>query len=338
MKRTYPANIDGQIFYIDEDAYLMLQDYLQQLKVTFHGAEGREIVTDIESRIREHFDDRVSSGANVIVIDDVTRVIETMGRPEQISPDSDEGDDIHGKNTEGEECKPFISFNLPGKKRFYRSMKNKVFGGVFGGLAAYLGWDANIMRILYVVLTVLTYFWPCALIYLVAWMVIPPANTPRRILEMNGDPVNVDTVGQTVIANSPSVPPVDPDEEGAGLLAKSMGVIGKMLMGFLGIIGGLVCVGCMVSFLALSVCILTWMCCNIPDLSTAFSSYNVPLMCSCILVWLLAAILAFGSLAWAACCVIFNASGASKTTKITIFVMEIILIAFGIALSVMVNM
>lgn len=47
MKRTYPANIDGQIFYIDEDAYLMLQDYLQQLKLTFKGTEGAEIVGDI---------------------------------------------------------------------------------------------------------------------------------------------------------------------------------------------------------------------------------------------------------------------------------------------------
>lgn len=55
MKRTYPANIDGQIFYIDEDAFELLKNYLDQLRLTFRGSEGQEIVGDIESRIRELF-------------------------------------------------------------------------------------------------------------------------------------------------------------------------------------------------------------------------------------------------------------------------------------------
>ena len=166
MKRTYPANINGQIFYIDEDAYLMLQDYLLQLKATFRGPEGEEIVADIESRIREHFDERIEAGSSVIVLGDVTGVIETMGRPEQISEDSGvSAQPAQAAGTAEDELaedseKPFVSFNIPGRKRLYRNMKNKVFGGVFGGLATYLGWNANIMRLLYAALTCLTYFWP----------------------------------------------------------------------------------------------------------------------------------------------------------------------------------
>lgn len=133
MKRTYPANIDGQIFYIDEDAYLMLQDYLQQLKLTFKGTEGAEIVGDIESRIRELFEERVAAGASVIVKADVTSVIETMGRPEQLNADveiDEEASDAPGgekRRARDEEQRPFIELNIPTNKRLYRNMKNKVF-------------------------------------------------------------------------------------------------------------------------------------------------------------------------------------------------------------------
>ena len=88
MKKTFPVNINGNIFYIDEDAYKLLLDYLSQLRTTFTGAEGEEIVNDIESRISEHFDERIRLGANVIVLEDVNRVIETMGRPEELSDES----------------------------------------------------------------------------------------------------------------------------------------------------------------------------------------------------------------------------------------------------------
>ena len=53
MKKTFPVNINGKVFYIDEDAYELLSNYLTQLRAAFCGTEGDEIVTDIESRISE---------------------------------------------------------------------------------------------------------------------------------------------------------------------------------------------------------------------------------------------------------------------------------------------
>ena len=44
MKKTFPVNINGKIFYIDEDAYKLLQDYLSQLRATFPGQEGTRSV------------------------------------------------------------------------------------------------------------------------------------------------------------------------------------------------------------------------------------------------------------------------------------------------------
>lgn len=51
MKKTLPVNISGKVYYIDEDAYDLLKNYLFQLRNAFPGDEGAEIVSDIESRL-----------------------------------------------------------------------------------------------------------------------------------------------------------------------------------------------------------------------------------------------------------------------------------------------
>lgn len=181
MKRTFPANIDGQIFYIDEDAFELLNNYLEQLRLTFRGTEGAEIVCDIESRIRELFNERIEAGAGVIVLTDVNMVIETMGRPEDLTPDN-ETDSTTGSTPPPPPNQSFLNFNLPGNKKLFRNMQNKVFGGVFGGLGAFLGWNASIMRILYILVffLLIKWFWLPTIVYLLCWMIIPPALTPVR--------------------------------------------------------------------------------------------------------------------------------------------------------------
>ena len=52
MKKTYTLSISGRIFQVEEDAYAMLLDYLESLSQVFHGTDGKEIVADIEGRIR----------------------------------------------------------------------------------------------------------------------------------------------------------------------------------------------------------------------------------------------------------------------------------------------
>jgi len=46
----------------------------------------------------------------------------------------------------------------------------KVFG-VFAGLARTLNWDAGVLRLIFVFLTVFTGFFPCIAAYLLAWLV-----------------------------------------------------------------------------------------------------------------------------------------------------------------------
>jgi phage shock protein PspC (stress-responsive transcriptional regulator) len=54
-----------------------------------------------------------------------------------------------------------------------RSRQNRVLAGVCGGLAEWLGWDATLVRILYVVVSVLSAAFPGILVYIVLWIVMP---------------------------------------------------------------------------------------------------------------------------------------------------------------------
>jgi phage shock protein C len=57
-------------------------------------------------------------------------------------------------------------------KRLTRSRRERVFGGICGGLAAYLGWDVVLVRVAWVGLTVLS-GGSGIILYLLAWLIIP---------------------------------------------------------------------------------------------------------------------------------------------------------------------
>lgn len=58
-------------------------------------------------------------------------------------------------------------------KKLYRSKKKKMIAGVCGGLADYLDMDANLMRLLFVAIALLTALLPMAIFYIIAWIIVP---------------------------------------------------------------------------------------------------------------------------------------------------------------------
>ena len=54
--------------------------------------------------------------------------------------------------------------------------RNRMIAGVCCGLANWLGWDPTVVRVLYVVVSVMSAAFPGILVYLVLWAVMPQAR------------------------------------------------------------------------------------------------------------------------------------------------------------------
>ena len=70
-----------------------------------------------------------------------------------------------------------ISYIESNYKKMYKSKRDKVFLGVLGGISAYFGFNANILRIIFIVCMIFTAFVPLSIIYLVLAAIIPDKIT-----------------------------------------------------------------------------------------------------------------------------------------------------------------
>ena len=57
----------------------------------------------------------------------------------------------------------------------YRSRRHRMIAGVCGGLAEWLGWDVTLVRVLYVIVSVLSVAFPGILAYIILWIFMPQA-------------------------------------------------------------------------------------------------------------------------------------------------------------------
>jgi phage shock protein PspC (stress-responsive transcriptional regulator) len=61
----------------------------------------------------------------------------------------------------------------PSTKPFHRAKYDRMLGGVCGGIANYIDWPAQNVRIVYVLASILSVAFPGALVYLVLWLFMP---------------------------------------------------------------------------------------------------------------------------------------------------------------------
>ena len=54
-----------------------------------------------------------------------------------------------------------------------RSRRNKLIGGVCGGIAEHFGWSVTATRVVYVLISILSVAFPGILVYLILWIVLP---------------------------------------------------------------------------------------------------------------------------------------------------------------------
>jgi len=58
-------------------------------------------------------------------------------------------------------------------KKLYRSVSQKMLGGVCAGLANYLDLDISLVRLIFVGIALVTALIPMTIFYFIAWIVIP---------------------------------------------------------------------------------------------------------------------------------------------------------------------
>jgi len=63
-------------------------------------------------------------------------------------------------------------------KRVLRKSSNRMIAGVCGGIADWLGWDPTLVRILYVLVSILSVAFPGILVYILLWIVMPSDSAP----------------------------------------------------------------------------------------------------------------------------------------------------------------
>lgn len=188
MKKTLTINLGGIVFHIDEDAYDMLKAYLEKLKVRFQVQEGNEIIADIESRIAEMFNEHKSYDKYVISIEEVKRVIETIGNPEDIAGEESSA----SASSQEQQYQTYRNLN----RRFFRNPDDKILGGVCSGISAYFNIDPVWLRLLFA-LTVI-FAGTGIMLYIILWIIIPEAKTPLEKMQMRGEDINLSNIEKNI--------------------------------------------------------------------------------------------------------------------------------------------
>jgi len=62
------------------------------------------------------------------------------------------------------------------RPRLQRSRKDRMIAGVCGGIAEWMGWDPTVVRLSYILLSILSAAFPGVLVYLILWLVTPQAE------------------------------------------------------------------------------------------------------------------------------------------------------------------
>lgn len=250
MKETIKINLSGLLFDLDNDAYDKLKNYLDSIKQKFASSESEaeEIIEDIESRIAEILQEKISGTKQVISLSDIEEIIALMGTADEMG-DADE-DEVAGGSAN--------SSKQSGRnnKRFYRDPQNSILGGVSSGIAAYFNIDPLWIRLLFVFL----FFANLAglFIYIILWFVLPPAITTAQRMEMQGKQVftlndiegSVRSEYEKVKTSVKNIPRSEGYKNAESALSEIFSVIGRILLVFVKIIGAIIVVSLLIAFVS----------------------------------------------------------------------------------------
>ena len=197
MKKTENISLAGYSFTIEADAYAELEKYLSDIRTVFASDDNaEEIASDIEERIAELLSEKCRNGM-VVNIGMIEAIKEQIGDPKAMA--EEEAAPEHAEPQEPQEQqKP-----QPVKKKIYRNIDERVFGGVCSGMGSYFGIDKVFIRIIFLIIFFITFittvddgdgpwFMFTILAYICLWIAMPAARTVEQRCEMKGKPMKLE--------------------------------------------------------------------------------------------------------------------------------------------------
>ena len=177
----------GRIAYdIDINAKKELEKYSRAVRKSL--GQDSDVYDDIEIRMTEILADQGIQAGEVITLNEVLAIESQLGQPGDFASDSNNsGAEADTDNSDNSEP------HAKATKKYYRDVDHALAGGVLAGLSAYTGIDVTILRLIFVGLCFIS-FGTFFLVYIIVWMVAPPALTVGEKLEMRGEPVDLASI------------------------------------------------------------------------------------------------------------------------------------------------
>jgi len=187
MTQTISINLGGLLFHIDDEAFKILDNYLNAIHRQFKNeTEKNDIIADIEARLAELLAERIDRKKDLVSLNDVNAIIAIMGEPHDFVDDEEPQPRAQREKRR----------RTKASRRMYRDSDNRILGGVCSGLGAYFSIDPWIFRTIFIVFSIFGFVG--IIIYFILWVTIPEALTTAQKLEMHGKPINVENIKNTV--------------------------------------------------------------------------------------------------------------------------------------------
>lgn len=152
-----------------------LEKYINALEL-YTG--DNDVLEDIEIRITELLLERGVKQESVILDADIVAVRAQLGEPK---------DFMSEESVDGNEAE-ILSADAP--RKLYRSLDNALLGGVLSGIASFFRVNPLWLRLSFIILIFVSFGFS-VLLYIVLWVIIPPARTAAEKLQMTGRSVTL---------------------------------------------------------------------------------------------------------------------------------------------------
>lgn len=180
MNKVIIINLNGRAYSLEEDGYHLLKKYLDQSAAKLEqNPDKDEILADLEQAIADKCEHFLHPNKTVVETKEVEQILTEMGPVETGAAENDTKPEDDQQQQSKEEA----------PKRLYQIHEGAWISGVCTGLAAYFNVDVTLIRIAFVIVTIITHGIGI-LAYIIMAILIPYAHTSEQKAEARGVPFN----------------------------------------------------------------------------------------------------------------------------------------------------